>query len=338
MNVRVTPVDLPLARAFATSRNISATSRSYFLEADGAVGEATPVRFYGELPLMLEEALRYLLARLPDWRDPREAWPELDRALGYNSGAKCGIDLLLWDHLGFSQKATVRELLGIDAEGPMRTALSVGIGTPEEMRAEVQNHPGFSIYKLKVGFDGDLDAVDAVHEITGAPLYVDANGGWTVDEACRKLPQLLSKGVVVCEQPIFSGRREDWQRVRGAAGIPVIVDEYCRTAADVQHWSGWVDGVNVKLQKAGGITPAWNMIRRAREEGMKVMIGCMLESSVGIAAAAQLGPLADYLDLDSHLLLARDPYEGIPAIDGALVPSGAPGLGVRPRQETLKTA
>jgi L-alanine-DL-glutamate epimerase-like enolase superfamily enzyme len=338
MNVGVTPIDLPLARAFATSRSLSARSRSYFLEADGAVGEAAPVRFYGELPPMIEEALAYLLAKLDDWRDPRQAWPELDRELGYNSGAKCGIDLMLWDHLGQREGATVRELLDIPTSAPIRTALSIGIGTPEEMRAEVLSHPGFSIYKLKVGFDGDLDAVSAVHEITGAPLYVDANGGWTVEEACRKLPQLMPRGVVVCEQPIFSGRREDWERVRAAAGIPVIVDEHCRVPDDVQHWSGWVDGVNVKLQKAGGITPAWNMIKRAREEGMKVMIGCMLESSVGIAAAAQLGPLADYLDLDSHLLLARDPYEGIPAVDGALVPSGAPGLGVRRRHEALEKA
>jgi L-alanine-DL-glutamate epimerase-like enolase superfamily enzyme len=328
MNVRITPIDLPLARTFATSRNRMATSRSYFLEADGAVGEACPVRFYGELNTTVEEALRYLLPNVEEERDPREVWPELERALGFNSAAKCGIDLLLWDRLGKRHGATARALLDIPEAGPLRSAFSIGIGTPAEMQAEIKNHPDFSVYKLKVGFEGDLEAVAAVHEVTAAPLYVDANGGWAVEEACRKLPQLLARGVVVCEQPIFSGRREDWQKVRAAAGMPVIVDEYCLRESDVQHWSGWVDGVNVKLQKAGGITPAYAMIQRARDEGMKVMIGCMLESSVGIAAAAQLAPLADYLDLDSHLLLSRDPYEGIPAVKGTLVPSGKPGLGV----------
>lgn len=332
MNARITPFDLPLARTFATSRSQSSTSRSYFLEADGAVGEACPVRFYGELNATIEEALGYLLPHVEEGRDPRETWPVMERALGYNSGAKCGIDLLLWDLQGKRRGAPVRELLDIPHTGPLRSALSIGIGSPAEMQAEVKRHPDFSVYKLKVGFDGDLEAVAAVHEVTAAPLYVDANGGWTVEEACRKLPQLSARGVVVCEQPIFSGRREDWQRVRDAAGMPVIVDEYCRRADDVQHWSGWVDGINVKLQKAGGITPAFAMIQRAREEGMKVMIGCMLESSVGIAAAAQLAPLADYLDLDSHLLLAHDPYEGISAVQGTLVPSGRPGLGVERRQ------
>ena len=199
------------------------------------------------------------------------------------------------------------------------------------MQDEVRRNPGFAAYKLKVGFDGDLEATAAVREVTAAPLYVDANGGWTVSQACLRLPRLAEAGVVLCEQPIFSGRRRDWEEVRASAGMPVIVDEHCRRADDVAHWAGWVDGVNVKLQKAGGITPALEMIRRAREEGLQVMIGCMLESSVAIAAAAQLAPLADYLDLDSHLLLTDDPYEGIGCQDGLLEPSGRPGLGVRPR-------
>jgi L-alanine-DL-glutamate epimerase-like enolase superfamily enzyme len=330
-DVHVEAADLPLKKPFKISRNVVSVSRSYFIKCADAAGEAAPVRFYGEIEATTEAALCYLLDRLEVPSDPRPAWRVLDKALGYNYGAKCGIDLMLWDRYGKMEGATVRGLLGIKTSAPVHTAQSIGIDTPELMQAEVRHNPGFRVYKLKVGFDGDIDAVAAVREVTQMPLYVDANGGWTVEEACRRLPELRKLGVVVCEQPIFSGLRRDWERVRDAARMTVIVDEYCRRPDDVAHWTGWVDGVNVKLQKAGGISPAYEMIRRAREEGMKVMIGCMLESSVGIAAAAQLAPLADFVDLDSHLMLTHDPYDGVPCADGALLPSERPGLGVWPR-------
>jgi len=326
----IVPADLPLNRPFKISRNVVSTSRAYFVKFEDAVGEAAPVRFYGEIDATVEAALNYIRAHVEWDGDPRDVWPRMDKALGYNFGAKCGIDLMLWDRAGKREGTTASALLGIAQSGPLQTAQSIGIGSAAEMQAEASANPNFKMFKLKVGFDGDLEAVAAVRDVTAAPLYVDANGGWSVDEACRRLPELARLGVVLCEQPIFSGRRSDWLRIRDAASVPVIVDEHCRRPDDVALWAGWVDGINVKLQKAGGITPAFEMIRRARDEGLKVMIGCMLESSVGIAAAAQLAPLADYLDLDSHLLLTSDPYSGIPCVDGELRPSGEPGLGVRP--------
>lgn len=328
--IEIVPAALPLKQTFKISRNVVSISRVYYVKANGAVGEASPVRFYGELPDTVEVALDYLMENCELQGDPRDIWPVMDKALGYNYGAKAGIDLLLWDILGKAQNASVARILDIPTTAPIRTARSVGISTPAEMQAEVKANPGFSVYKLKVGFDGDVEAVAAVHEIHPGPLYVDANGGWSVEQALQRMPKMEEQGVVVFEQPVFSGHREDWLRVRECTAQTVIVDEHCRRLEDVALWAGWVDGINVKLQKSGGITPAWEMIRRAREEGLKVMIGCMLESSVGIAAAAQLAPLADYLDLDSHLLLQSDPYEGIPCEDGALLPSGEPGLGVSP--------
>jgi L-alanine-DL-glutamate epimerase-like enolase superfamily enzyme len=326
-------VDLKLKEAFQTSRNVVSVSRSYFLKADDAVGEASPVRFYGETPAIIEAACERLVAELTDWSDPRDLWPQIDSALGYNFAAKCGLDLLFWDHLGKQENASVGQLLGIRADSPASTAYSIGIGSPEQMQAQVQQRRDFKVYKLKVGFDADVDAVRAVREVTDAPIYVDANGGWSVEDACARLPELEKLGVVLCEQPIFSADKRDWERVRASSSLPVIVDEYCQRPQDVALWAGWVDGVNVKLQKCGGITPVFEMISRARDCGLKVMIGCMIESSVSIAAAAQLAPLADYVDLDSHMYLAADPYDGIPCTRGQLIPSGKPGLGVWERQK-----
>ena len=328
MKIDFVRADLKLAHTFKTSRSSTDVSRSYFLKYDGAVGEASPVRFYGETGESVEAAWKRLSPVLSEEMHPRVAWPCLNRALGYNFALKCGIDLLLWDRLGRLESATVRELLEVPGIDSLLTAFSIGIDDPERMREEVRHRAGFRVYKLKVGFEGDLEAVEAVRRVTDVPLYVDANGGWSVEEACRKLPVLEAQNVVLCEQPIFSGERDDWERVRAATSIPVIVDEYCQRPDDVAHWAGWVDGINVKLQKCGGITPAYQMIRHARDLGMKVMLGCMIESSVGIAAAAQLAPLADYLDLDSHLYLENDPYQGIECKDGRLMPSGRPGLGV----------
>jgi L-alanine-DL-glutamate epimerase-like enolase superfamily enzyme len=328
VKLSVVAADLALAHTFQTSRSRVSVSRSYFVTGDGAVGEASPVPFYGDTHAGTEAALEHLISMVDEWHDPRLFWLRLERALGYNFSSKCGIDLLLWDHLGRREDATVRELLGIDSPEPTATAFSIGIGDTDAMRESLKQHPGFRIYKLKVGFAGDVEAVRALRDLTDAPFYVDANGGWDVETACAVLPELEKLGVVLCEQPIFSGHRDDWERVRSASGLPIIVDEYCQRPDDVGHWAGWVDGINVKLQKCGGITPVLEMIHRARDEGLKVMIGCMIESSVGIAAAAQIAPLADYVDLDSNLYLSDDPYGGVECKEGLLRPSGKPGLGV----------
>jgi L-alanine-DL-glutamate epimerase-like enolase superfamily enzyme len=325
------PVDLVLNQEFRTSRSRTATSRSYYLSGDGALGEASPVRFYGETAGTVEAAFAHVHGDLPAWGEPQAAWAQVNRMLGYNFALKCGLDLLYWDHWGRKQGAPVYELLAIRHLQPVTTAFSIGIGGVGEMRESVKVRPQFNVYKIKVGFDGDVEAVAAVRSVTDKPLYVDANGGWSVAEACRKLPEFARLGVVLCEQPIFSGLRADWQAVRDASPLPVIVDEHCQTPEDVGHWAGWVDGINVKLQKCGGITPGLAMIRRARDEGLRVMIGCMIESSLAIAAAVHLAPLADYVDLDSHLYLASDPWAGLELSNGKLTLSGAPGLGMRPR-------
>lgn len=329
-------VDLVLRQAFLTSRSRTSTSRSYFLSGDGAIGEASPVRFYGETAGTLEAAFEHIRADLPPWGEPGTAWTHINKLIGYNFALKCGLDLVYWDHWGRSRGKPIHELLGVHHHRPVGTAFTIGIAKPEEMREQVKSRSEFRVYKIKVGFEGDVEAVAAVRSITDKPLYVDANGGWSVDEACRKLPKLAELGVVLCEQPIFSGVRSDWQAVREASPLPVIVDEHCQTPDDVSHWAGWVDGINVKLQKCGGITPAMAMIERARDEGLKVMIGCMIESSLAIAAAVHLAPLADYVDLDSHLYLEQDPWTGLTLANGELTLAGAPGLGMSPR--TLEPA
>ena len=329
-------VDLVLRNAFRTSRTVTARSRSYFLSGDGAIGEASPVRFYGETAGTVEAAMAHIRADLPPWGDPGAAWAHVNKLLGFNFALKCGLDILYWDHWGRTHGKPIYDLLGVTHHSPVRTAFTIGIAGADVMRDQVKAQSQFKVYKIKVGFPGDVEAVAAVRSVTDKPLYVDANGGWSVDEACQKLPQLARLGVVLCEQPIFSGSRADWEAVRGASPLPVIVDEHLQTPDHVAHWAGWVDGINVKLQKCGGITPAMAMIERARDEGMKIMIGCMIESSLAIAAAVHLAPLADYVDLDSHLYLENDPWTGLSLQGGELTLSGAPGLGITPK--TLEPA
>jgi L-alanine-DL-glutamate epimerase-like enolase superfamily enzyme len=157
---------------------------------------------------------------------------------------------------------------------------------------------------------------------------VDANGGWTAKEAIERLPALIGAGVELLEQPVAAADLLGLARVRDASRIPVLADEPALTAADIPRLAGMADGVNVKLAKTGGIRPALAMIQTARAHGLRVMLGCMVESSIGIAAAVQLSPLVDWVDLDGHLLLARDPARGLSLVDGRILPPGAPGIGV----------
>jgi L-alanine-DL-glutamate epimerase-like enolase superfamily enzyme len=184
--------------------------------------------------------------------------------------------------------------------------------------------------KLKLGArDGrDVERVRAVREVTEAPLQVDVNEAWTVDEALDTLPQLAELGVQYCEQPLLAGD-PDGPRLKAASPIPIYVDEDCHRLHDVAACAERAHGINIKLAKSGGIREAVRMANAARSLGLGVMLGCMVESGLGIAAAAQVASLCDYVDLDGNLLLAHDPCPGVEFVDGTQLPANEPGLGVR---------
>jgi L-alanine-DL-glutamate epimerase-like enolase superfamily enzyme len=212
-----------------------------------------------------------------------------------------------------------------------KSTFTIGLDAPDRIRAKVLEADQYPILKVKLGTDHDLDILRAIREATDKEIRVDANCGWTVKRTLRMLPVLDEFGVTVLEQPLVPHDLDGLAVVTAQADIPVIADESCLTSVDIPPLVGKVDGINIKLAKCGGLREALRMIAVARAHGLMVMVGCMIESSLGITAAAHFTPLVDLVDLDGAALLADDPFVGA-TIDGGQValPAGA-GLGVRRR-------
>jgi L-alanine-DL-glutamate epimerase-like enolase superfamily enzyme len=211
------------------------------------------------------------------------------------------------------------------------TTFSIGIDTPEITREKVREAEPFPVLKIKVGLDTDEATIAAVRSVTAKPLRVDANEGWRdKEEAVRKINWLEKQGVEFIEQPMPAAMLEETRWVHSRVHIPIIADEACLHPADIPKLLGAYDGVNVKLDKCGGILEAWRMIQVARSLGLKTMLGCMISSSVSVTAAAHLSPLVDYADLDGNLLIANDPYSGVLVERGKLILPNRPGLGLKP--------
>jgi L-alanine-DL-glutamate epimerase-like enolase superfamily enzyme len=220
---------------------------------------------------------------------------------------------------------------GLDPCLAPKSTFTIGLDTPERIKAKVREADAYPILKVKLGTDRDLEILRAIRDATDKEIRVDANCGWTVKRALQMLPALDEFGVTVLEQPLVPHDIEGLAAVTAHADIPVIADESCLTTVDIPRLVGKVDGINIKLAKCGGLREALRMIAVARAHGMMVMVGCMIESSLGITAAAHLTPLVDIVDLDGAALLADDPFIGA-TIDAGQVtlPTGA-GLGVRRR-------
>ena len=257
---------------------------------------------------------------------------DLDRRLPGQRAALAAVDLALLDWVGKRLGVPVCRLFGLDPADTAITNMSIGIDTPELTRQKVREAEAFPVLKVKVGLATDEATLDAVRSVTKKPLRVDANEGWTSkEEAVRKINWLESQGVQLIEQPLPADRVEDARWVRSRVHIPVFADEACHSAEDIPRLREAFDGIVVKLDKSGGLVEALRQIHVARALGMKVMIGCMVSSSCTVTAAAHLSPLVDYADLDGHLLIANDPYEGVQVDRGKLVLPDRPGLGLKPR-------
>ncbi|MCK4298157.1 MAG: dipeptide epimerase [Planctomycetes bacterium] len=305
------------------------------LQVDGIVGlgEACPSEYYGETPRAIAAALarlRRLLAR----RDPWHIYSivaDLSRQLPKTPSLVAAVDMALYDLAGRRLGVPVYRLLGLDPRETKLTSFTLGIAEPEVMRGRARRVKKFRILKLKVGVPGDLESVAAVREVWPHAIRVDANIGWTPKEAIERIKQLAKYDIEFVEQPIPPGNNRALRRIQQAVPLPIITDESSVAPADVAPLAGCVAGINIKLMKCGGITRALQMIHTARCLGMKIMLGCMLETSIAITAAAHLTPLVDYADLDGNYLIAEDPFEGVKIVRGKLTLSEEPGLGVRPR-------
>jgi L-Ala-D/L-Glu epimerase len=269
---------------------------------------------------------------------------EFDRmeALVGNAGpaTRAALDMACHDWLGKKAGMPLWQLLGVNRDRAMPTSLTIGIDAEDVIRpkvAEILQRTDARILKVKLGQPAGIEAdqamfaivQEAAAKIGATPTWrVDANCGWTVESARTIVPWLESRGVDMIEQPLPQGEEEYLGAVRSIAHVPVFLDESIRTSADVARYAPLVDGVNLKLMKCGGIREALRIIHTARAHGLQVMIGCMGESSLAISGGAQLGGLVDAIDLDSHLNLIDDPFEGAAFVDGRVVVNDRPGLGV----------
>jgi L-Ala-D/L-Glu epimerase len=296
-------------------------------------GEGAAIPRYKETAVSAQKAVEALREYLAG-ADPRAFTKVIDTVLSKFEGeyaAKAAIDIALFDWMGQKLGVPLYRYFGLDARDAPVTTFSIGIDTPEITRQKVREAGAFPILKIKVGLKTDEETIAAVRSITNKPLRVDANEGWTdKEEAVRKINWLESQGVEFIEQPMPAHMIEETRWVRGKVHIPVIADEASLHPQDIPKLANAYDGVNIKLMKCGGLLEGYRMIQIARSLGMKTMLGCMIESSIGTTAAAHLSPLVDYADLDGNLLIANDPYSGVKVKEGKLILSERPGLGLQP--------
>jgi L-alanine-DL-glutamate epimerase-like enolase superfamily enzyme len=303
-------------------------------DSDGTEGwgEAAPSKFYGETADSVLAALRVYGTMLP--ADPfhlEAAERQWEAALRGNAAARAALSAALHDLAGKRLGVPLYRWWGLDPCAAPNSTFTIGLDTPDRIKAKVAEAEEFPILKVKLGTDRDVEILRAIREATDKEIRVDANCGWTVKQAIRMLPVLEEFGVTILEQPLPPHDHDGLAAVSAEAELPVIADESCLTAVDIPPLVGKVDGINIKLAKCGGLREALRMIAAARAHDLVVMVGCMIESSLGITAAAHLTPLVDIVDLDGAALLADDPFIGA-RIDGGRVtlPSG-PGLGVKHR-------
>jgi L-alanine-DL-glutamate epimerase-like enolase superfamily enzyme len=299
-------------------------------------GEAAANAFYGDTarsvvavleeyaPVLAEEDDAFALARIER---------RIVERVGRNPAARSALSAALHDLVGKRVGQPVWRLLGLDPATAPRSSYTLGMADPDETREKARRNAHRPVLKVKVGRADDEGRLRAIRdEAPDAILYVDANTAWTAKEALRRMPMLEELGVAFVEQPVAAADVEGLRLLRRRSRLPIIADESCETADDIPRLLGAVDGINIKLAKAGSIREAVRMAQVARAHGLTIMLGCMVESTLGIAAALQVAPLVDYADLDGALLLAEDPFTG-PGMnpDGTLRFNDAPGLGVERR-------
>jgi len=324
-----------LQHTWTISRNSSDYKDNVFvkIEKDGVAGygEAAPNIRYGEdagKTTARLKSLQGIIEKTNLWHfaDLKE---EIFTRITDQNCARCALDMAIMDWVGKSLQIPLYQLWGLDKSKTPLTSFSIGIDTPEIVKQKVREAEQYPVLKIKVGRDNDAEIMDAVRSVTDKPVRVDANEGWKTKEiALEKIKWLKSMGVEFIEQPMPSEMIDETRWLRDRVDMPIIADEAVKTAADIPKLAEAYDGINIKLMKAGGLQEALRMIHLAKSMRMKIMLGCMIESSIAITAAAHLSPLVDWADLDGNLLLREDPFKGAAVEKGKLVLNDEPGLGV----------
>jgi L-Ala-D/L-Glu epimerase len=333
MKMTLHRLKLTLIDPFTIARGTITDQYSLIVELqDGDLvgwGEVTENDYYGHTFESMSASLHAAEPLLPSYRDrpPQELWDQALQATGGDRFALAALDLAAHDLWGKRQGKPCWQLWGLDWSNIPESSFTIGIDTIDHMIEKLRRQSGWKTYKVKLGTPDDLQIVRALRQTTDATFRVDANCGWTAEQTVEFSGELQRLGVEFIEQPLSAeASREEKRLVFDRSALPVIADESCRIEGDVADCEGLFHGVNVKLCKCGGLTPALAMLRQARSLGMRTMVGCMVESSIGISAAAQLLPLLDYADLDGALLIRDDPASGVAISKGQVSKPTAPGL------------
>lgn len=343
MNLTLHRFDLPTRHPFTISRGTTTVQPTLIVELQHrglcGYGEAPECSYYGAtidyMTELLERARPQIEAAALD--DPADFWQRMDPVLRGDgprdspspaSFPQCALDVAAHDLWGKLRGAPVWKLWGLSIEQVPPTDYTIGIDSIDVMVAKLNEFPDFPVYKIKLGTPQDLHIVRRLREHTDAVFRVDANCAWDVEQTVRNSRELSELGVEFIEQPLQPERWDEMKRLYRESALPLVADESCQVEADVDRSAGHFHGVNIKLGKCGGLTPAKRMIARARQLEMKVMVGCFTESSVGISAIAQLLPLLDFVDMDGALLLGEDVATGVTIDRGRVVYPPENGCGV----------
>ena len=338
MKVTIRTIELHLTVPFAISRATHTTKKVILVELrEGdrvSRGEGVPDAFFGETPESVERDIRGAIDALSeDPRDLQGLQARLAERFPHGGAACCAIDVLAHDRASQAAGVTLRDFLGLAGGEPPPTSFTIGIAEPQVMaeRAAKAAAQGFTVLKVKLGQGDAVAALSAIRERFSGTMRVDPNAAWTAAEAPARIASLVPFDLEFVEQPIDPKDIDGLRRVRAASPLPIVADEAAIRASDVPRLVGACDGINVKLQKCGGVAAARAMIAVAHESGLKVMLGCRAaETSVAIAAAAHLAPAVEWADLDGNLLITDDPFRAVAVENGRFVFPKRPGLGAIP--------
>ena len=334
MRLRYYPHTLELKHAFTIATNSRTTTPAMMVEVEQegitGYGEASMPPYLGENQETVANFLRQVdLSRFSDPFQLEEILPAIDALAPGNTAAKAAVDIALHDWIGKTLGAPLHRLWGLNPARAPVTSFTIGIDTPDMVRRKTAEAAPYKILKVKLGLDTDRQLIETIRSVTDKPITVDANQGWTDrNEALKMIEWLATQGVVFIEQPMPKAQMDDTAWLRTKSPLPLIADESVQRLADVPKAHGVFDGINIKLMKCTGLREAHKMITLAHVLGLKVMLGCMTETSCAISAAAQLSPLADWADLDGAVLIKNDLFDGATIVDGKVTLPDRPGIGV----------
>ena len=336
MHLKYKKYDLKLAHPFRIARGAESISTVLIIGIrDGSLcgwGEACPGTYYGDSIANAEAVFdREMNSPLPDRADLAEYCRDLRSRHPESPSARAAIETAMLDLYSQSTNEPLYKYLNLPSTPPVTSSFTIGIDEPGMIEQKLREAADFPLLKIKLGGGKDEETLTIIRKHTDKLLRVDANCGWNKEEAARKSEWLAKNGVEFIEQPLDRDDLEGYQWLRERSALPIILDESVQNYEDFEKFEGAAHGVNIKLMKMGGMCESLKIMHRAKQSGLKIMIGCLIESAVSITAAVHLSPLADYLDLDGNILISEDPCEGVHAYKGKIDLPQIPGLSAYPK-------